>query len=94
MDRDSTSLLELRYLRCLSAACHTLTGEGPSGAPRCSDGGCLGLASPLTLPHSQTDLTPNLRIAHGDEFIVPQLGLFQLAKPIFRSEDEREMNLQ
>jgi hypothetical protein len=33
-------------------------------------------ASPLTLPHSQTDLMPNLRTAHGDEFILPQFGPF------------------
>jgi hypothetical protein len=48
------------------------------------------IASPLTLPHSQTDLTPNLRIAHGDEFILPQYGAFLFTEPISSTKDRRE----
>jgi hypothetical protein len=49
--------------------------------------GVWELDSPLTLPHSQTDLTPNLRIAHGDEFILPQYGAFLFTEPIFSTKD-------
>ena len=52
--------------------------------------GVWELDSPLPLPHSQTDLTPNLRIAHGDEFILPQYGAFLFTEPISSTEYRRE----
>jgi predicted CxxxxCH...CXXCH cytochrome family protein len=80
MDRDSISTFGLRSPRCTSVACHPLTKGGElRDAPTAV---AWGPASLPTLLHSQTDLMPNLRIAHGDEFILPLLGSFLFAEPI------------